>query len=76
MPDTFVARVVVPVSKIEAGGSVQHYPLLNKKDEQIADVSLEMSITDGMLHPYHKAFNMILATCHLFESRKSMVINH
>lgn len=47
LPDTFVARVTVPLCKIEAGGCVQHYPLLNKKDEQIADISLEMNITDG-----------------------------
>ncbi len=75
LPDTFVARVTVPISKIEAGGSVQHYPLHNKKDEQIADISLEMNITDGTVAPprcpdmyyLHSAVCMLdlLEVCHL-----------
>lgn len=44
LPDTFVGQVSVPLDKIESGGSVQHYPLHNKKDEQSGDISLEMVV--------------------------------
>lgn len=44
LPDTFVGQVSVPLNQIEAGGSLQHYPLHNKKDEQSGDISLEMQV--------------------------------
>lgn len=44
LPDTFVGQVSVPLDQIEAGGSLQHYPLHNKKDEQSGDISLEMQV--------------------------------